>query len=201
MANAGHKNSGMTNHTQLDFVFWSKLDAWSYRDAALLLCGFDPDRLKGAGIRLDGRELPEAFTEASKVYRILKSGTNGGQQTIHPFNAIEHALGKGLPLPGALLEAVRERFRLERKRAGREGGVGLDMTDEVELNPRSKQFLLRLIYVLATQGYGLKLDATYVDASEIVADAERLGLVLDRGTIARYLKEARQQAEAISGNE
>ena len=100
-----------------------------------------------------------------------------------------------------MLEAVRERFRLERKRAGREGSVGLDMTDEVELNPRSKQFLLRLIYVLATQGYGLKLDATYVDASEIVADAERLGLVLDRGTIARYLKEARQQAESISGTE
>lgn len=53
----------MMNHHQLDFVFWSKLDAWSYRDAALLLCGFDPDRLKGAGIRLDGRELPEEFAE------------------------------------------------------------------------------------------------------------------------------------------
>ena len=196
MANAEHKNSGMTNHTPLDFVFWSRLDAWSYRDAALLLCGFDPDRLKGAGIRLDGRDLPEEFTEASKVYRILKSGTNG-QQSIHPFNAIEHALGKGLPLPSALLEAVRERFRLERKRAGREAG-GLDVTEEVELNPRSKQFLLRLIYVLATQGYGLKLEAPYVDASDIVADAERLGLVLDRGTIARYLDEARQQAESLS---
>lgn len=188
----------MTNHTQLDFVFWSRLDAWSYRDAALLLCGFDPDRLKGAGIRLDGRELPEAFTEASKVYRILKSGANGGQQNIHPFSVIEHALGKGLPLPIALLEAVRERFRLERKRAGREAGGGLDMTEEVDLNPRSKQFLLRLIYVLATQGYGLKLEVPYVEASEIVADAERLGLVLDRGTIARYLKEARQQAESLN---
>ena len=186
----------MTNHTPLDFVFWSRLDAWSYRDAALLLCGFDPDRLKGAGIRLDGRELPEEFTEASKVYRILKSGTNG-QQTIHPFNAIEYALGKGLPLPTALLEAVRERFRLERKRAGREAGGGLDVTEEVDINPRSKQFLLRLIYVLATQGYGLKLEAPYVDASDIVADAERLGLVLDRGTIARYLNEARQQAESL----
>jgi len=198
LANAEQKKSGMTNHTQLDFIFWSRLDAWSYRDAALLLCGFDPDRLKGAGIRLDGRELPEAFTEASKVYRILKSGANGGQQTIHPFSVIEHALGKGLPLPIALLEAVRERFRLERKRAGREAGGGLDMSEEVELNPRSKQFLLRLIYVLATQGYGLKLEAPYVEASEIVADAERLGLVLDRGTIARYLKEARQQAEPLS---
>lgn len=187
------------NHHQLDFVFWSKLDAWSYRDAALLLCGFDPDRLKGAGIRLDGRELPEEFAEASKVYRILKSGTNGDRQTIHPFNVMEHALGKGLPLPSALLEAVRERFRLERKRAGREAGVGLDVTEEVEIHPRSKQFLLRLIYVLATQGYGLKLEALYVEASEIAADAERIGLVLDRGTIARYLNEARQHAAFING--
>lgn len=198
MANAEQKKSGMTNHTQLDFVFWSRLDAWSYRDAALLLCGFDPDQLKGTGIRLDGRALPAEFTEASKVYRILKSGANGGQQTIHPFSVIEHALGKGIPLPSALLEAVRERFRLERKRAGREAGGGLDMSEEVEINPRSKQFLLRLIYVLATQGYGLKLEAPYVEASEIVADAERLGLVLDRGTIARYLKEARQQAEPLN---
>jgi len=188
----------MMNHHQLDFVFWSRLDSWSYRDAALLLCGFDPDRLKGAGIRLDGRELPEEFAEASKVYRILRSGTNGSQQTIHPFSVMEQALGKGLPLPSALLDAVRELFRLERKWAGREVGAGLDMIAEVDLNPRSKRFLLRLIYVLATQGYGLKLEAPYVDASDIVADAERLGLVLDRGTIARYLDEARQQAESLS---
>ena len=185
------------NHHQLDFVFWSRLDSWSYRDAALLLCGFDPDRLKGAGIRLDGRELPEEFAEASKVYRILRSGTNGSQQTIHPFSVMEQALGKGLPLPSALLDAVRERFRLERKWAGREVGAGLDMIAEVDLNPRSKRFLLRLIYVLATQGYGLKLDMPYNDASDIAADAERLGLALDRGTIANYLSEARQQAEVL----
>ena len=75
------------------------------------------------------------------------------------------------------------------------------MAEEPEPSLRSKQFLLRLIYVLATQGYGLKLEAPYIDASDIIADAERLGLVLDRGTIARYLKEARQQTESISGTE
>ena len=191
----------MKDQTQIDFVLWSRLDAWSYRDAALLLCGFDPDRLKGAGIRLDGRDLSEEFREASKVYRILKSGANAGQQSIHPFNVIEHALGKGLSLPTGLMEAVRERFRLERKRSISEQSGGLEMTEEVVLNPRSKQFLLRLVYVLATQGYGLKLEAPYFDASEIVADAERLGLVLDRGSIARYLTEARQQAESLSSKD
>lgn len=196
MVTAKQEASGMTNHTQLDFVFWSRLDAWSYRDAALLLCGFDPDQLKGAGIRLDGRELPAAYTDASKVYRILKSVANGGQQSLHPFTAVEHALGRGLSVPAPLLEAVRDRFRRERKRAGRDGENGLDMAEEPEPSPRSKQFLLRLIYVLATQGYGLKLEAPYIDASDIIADAERLGLVLDRGTVARYLKEARQQVES-----
>ncbi len=191
----------MKDQTQIDFVFWSRLDAWSYRDAALLLCGFDPDQLKGAGIRLDGRDLSAEFTEASKVYRILKSGASSGPQSIHPFNAIEYALGKGLSLPTGLLEAVRERFRLERKRARSEPGDGLDMTEAVALNPRSKQFLLRLIYVLATQGYGLKLETPFVDANEIVSDAERLGLVLDKGTIARYLEEARQQAESPSSTD
>ena len=180
-----------------DHVFWSKLDAWSYRDAALLLCGFDPDQVRGSGIRLDGRELPAEFVEASKVYRILKSTADKGQPTAHPFSVIEHALGKGLPLPGSLLAAVRERFSLERKRAGKEVDDSLDEPDDAEPNPRSKQFLLRLIYVLATHGYGLKLEMPYNDARDIANDAERSGLVLDRGTIARYLREAREQAESL----
>ncbi|MCP5279694.1 MAG: hypothetical protein H6935_15275 [Thiobacillus sp.] len=180
-----------------DYVFWSKLDAWSHRDAALLLCGLDPDRVRGSGIRLDGRELPPEFIEAAKIYRILKSATDAGPHGVHPFTVIEHALGKGLPLPGPLLEAVRERFRLERKRAGRDLEDTLGEADEAAPHPRSKQFLLRLIYVLATQGYGLKLDMPYNDASDIADDAERLGLALDRGTIANYLSEARQQAEVL----
>jgi hypothetical protein len=73
----------------------------------------------------------------------------------------------------------------------------LSEADDAEPNPRSKQFLLRLIYVLATQGYGLKLDMPYNDARDIAADAERVGLALDRGTIARYLREARQQGESL----
>ena len=36
------------------------------------------------------------------------------------------------------------------------------MPEDREPSPRSKQFLLRLIYVLATQGYGLKLEAPYI---------------------------------------
>ncbi len=187
----------MEPSTGPDHIFWSKLDAWSYRDAALLLCGFDPDQARGLGIRLDRCEVPAEFREASKVYRILKSTADKSQPTLHPFTVIEHALGKNLPLPGPLLVAVRERFSHERKRAGKEVGDSLSEPDEAAPHPRSKQFLLRLIYVLATQGYGLKLDMPYNDARDIADDAERLGLALDRGTIANYLSEARQQAEVL----
>lgn len=187
----------MEPSTGPDHVFWSKLDAWSYRDAALLLCGFDPDQVRGSGIRLDGREVPAEFSEASKVYRILKSTADKGQPTLHPFTVIEHALGRNLPLPGPLLAAVRERFSHERKRAGKEVDDPLKEPDDAEPNPRSKQFLLRLIYVLATHGYGVKLEMPYNDARDIAADAERAGLALDPGTIARYLREAREQAESL----
>lgn len=37
----------MNDPNQVDYEFWSKLDGWSFRDAALLLCGFDPDQTKG----------------------------------------------------------------------------------------------------------------------------------------------------------
>ena len=181
---------------KVDYQFWSKLDGWSFRDAALLLCGFDPDAVRGSGIRLDSREHPEYLTEASKVYRVLKSTTALGPNVAHPFTVIEHALKKDLPMPTPLLGAVRERFRQEREREGRQIDEVLGEAEQDEPHPRSRVFLLRLIYVMAKRGYGLKLEQPYNDANEIAADAERLGLVLDRDAVARYLKDARQQAES-----
>ena len=181
---------------QVDYQFWSKLDGWSFRDAALLLCGFDPDAVRGSGIRLDSREHPEYLTEASKVYRVLKSTTALGPNVAHPFTVIEHALKKDLPMPTPLLGAVRERFRQEREREGRQIDEVLGEAEQDEPHPRSRVFLLRLIYVMAKRGYGLKLEQPYNDANEIAADAERLGLLLDRDAVARYLKDARQQAES-----
>ncbi len=181
---------------QVDYQFWSKLDGWSFRDAALLLCGFDPDAVRGSGIRLDSREHPEYLAEASKVYRVLKSATALGPNVAHPFTVIEHALKKDLPMPTPLLGAVRERFRQEREHEGRQIDEVLGEEEQNEPHPRSRVFLLRLIYVMAKRGYGLKLEQPYNDANEIAADAERLGLLLDRDAVARYLKDARQQAES-----
>lgn len=181
---------------QVDYQFWSKLDGWSFRDAALLLCGFDPDAVRGSGIRLDSREHPEYLAEASKVYRVLKSTTALGPNVAHPFTVIEHALKKDLPMPTPLLGAVRERFRQEREHEGRQIDEVLGEEEQNEPHPRSRVFLLRLIYVMAKRGYGLKLEQPYNDANEIAADAERLGLLLDRDAVARYLKDARLQAES-----
>ncbi len=188
----------MNTATGPDYGFWSRLDAWSYRDAALLLCGFDPDRARGSGIRLDRREIPLQYTEASKVYRILRSAAVPGEHAAHPFTLIEHALRNGLPLPAPLLEAVRERFRRERG-GGRQPTLdSLGTAETAGPHPRTQRFLLRLIYVLATGGYGLKLDMSYNDAGEIADEAERLGIALDRGTIAHYLTKARKLSESAA---
>lgn len=181
-----------------DFMFWSKLDAWSYRDAALLLCGFDPDHSRGSGIRLDRGEVPQMFVQASKVYRILRNAASLGLNSAHPFAIVEHALKKGLPVPAPLLQAVRERYLHERKREGRVADDSLSDADEDQALPHTRQFLLRLIYVMAMRGYGFKLDKPYNDALEIVGDAERMGLVMDRGAVARYLREARELSESAT---
>ncbi len=193
----------MKDQFQLDYQFWSKLDGWTYRDAALLLCGFDPDQAKGLGIRLDGRNHPVKFAEASKVYRILKSAPDLGHNQAHPFAIIEFALKKNLPMPKALFETIRERYCMECKFDGRDVNDNLGQQDEdgheaepePEPHPRTKKFLLRLIYVMASRGYGFKLDKPYNDAKEIAEDAERIGLLLDRGAVARYLREAHRLAE------
>jgi len=185
----------MQDPIQLDYTFWSKLDTWSFRGAALLLCGFDPDEVRGSGVRLDGRDHPQHLAEASKVYRILKSASDLGANAAHPFSVVEYALKKDLPMPIPLLEAVRDRFREEREHAGLELDASLG---EAEPHPRTRQFLLRMIYVMARRGYGMELEQPYNDAREIAADAERLGLGLDRGAIARYLREAHQHFESVT---
>lgn len=186
----------MNDPNQVDYEFWSKLDGWSFRDAALLLCGFDPDQTKGLVIRLDGRNHPSEFAEASKVYRILKSAPDLGHNQAHPFAIIEFALKKNLPMPKALLEAVRERYRLERKLEGWEADESLTAQDKADLHPRTRKFLLRLIYVMSSRGYGFKLDKPDNDAKEIADDAVRMGLRLDPGAVARSLTEARHLAQS-----
>ncbi len=181
---------------QLDYQFWSKLDSWAYRDAALLLCGFDPDQTKGLGIRLDGRNHPARYAEASKVYRILKSAPDLGHNQAHPFAIIEFALKKSLPMSKALFETVRERYRLERKLEGREADENLAAHDKADLHPRTRKFLLRLIYVMSSRGYGFTLDKPDNDAKVIAGDAEHIGLLLDPGAVARSLTEARHLAES-----
>ena len=186
----------MKDPSQVDYEFWSKLDGWRFRDAALLLCGFDPDQAKGLGIRLDGRNYPSEFAEASKVYRILKSAPDLGHNQAHPFAIIEFALKKNLLMPKALFEAVRERYRLERKLEGRGTDESLAAQDKADLHPRTRKFLLRLIYVMSSRGYGFKLDKPDNDAREIADDAVHIGLKLDPGAVARSLTEARHLAES-----
>jgi hypothetical protein len=165
LPNECSREISMKDQIQLDYQFWSKLDNWSYRDAALLLCGFDPDQAKGLGIRLDGRNHPVKYAEASKVYRILKSAPDLGHNQAHPFAIIEFALKKSLPMPKALFETIRERYCLECTFDGRDTNDNLCKQDEdtpgsgheSDTHPRTKKFLLRLIYVMASRGYGFKL--------------------------------------------
>lgn len=99
-------------------------------------------------------------------------------------------------MPKALLEAVRERYRLERKLEGWEADESLTAQDKADLHPRTRKFLLRLIYVMSSRGYGFKLDKPDNDAKEIADDAVRMGLRLDPGAVARSLTEARHLAQS-----
>jgi hypothetical protein len=99
-----------------------------------------------------------------------------------------------------LFQTIRERYCLELNFDVRDVNDNLGKEDEAEPepepHPRTRKFLLRLIYVMASRGYGFKLDKPYNDAKEIAEDAERMGLVLDRGAVARYLREAHRLAES-----
>jgi hypothetical protein len=52
------------NPKEPDYAFWAKLDSWPLKDAALLLCGSDPDQFRGTNLRFNSKDVPQELTEA-----------------------------------------------------------------------------------------------------------------------------------------
>lgn len=59
----------MSNQPNYDFLL--KLEKWTKKDAALILCGFEPSHYKK--IRFGQDNLPETLTPAAQLYRIFCS--------------------------------------------------------------------------------------------------------------------------------
>ena len=90
-------------------------------------------------------------------------------------------------LEGELADLKRDRDQWKQKAADM---VAQPQADE-ELNPKERNTLLRLVAVMAVQGYGFSPGAARLDGiGDLMTDAEKVGLPFDDNTLRKWLREA-----------
>lgn len=98
-----------------DYTFWSKLDTWTLKDAALLLHGLDP--LEHRRVKFNLREVPNepVFKEAYKTFLVLNNVTRDHRYSENTGISIERIYviveKKELPIPKALKTLLETRFQ------------------------------------------------------------------------------------------
>jgi hypothetical protein len=102
-----------------DYIFWSKLEFWKLKDAALLLHDIEPHLYKT--LKFLTKDVPADLTEVYKTYLILKDAQWKDYPSVcygneaNPYTIIAVAIRKELPLPQELHDLVNTRYQRERE--------------------------------------------------------------------------------------
>lgn len=102
-----------------DYTFWSKLEFWKLKDAALLLHDIEPHLYKT--LKFPTKDVPADLTEVYKTYLILKDTQLkdypgvGYSNEANPYTIILVAIRKELPLPQELHDLVNTRYQREQE--------------------------------------------------------------------------------------
>ena len=129
----------MTN--QPDYDFFLKLDKWTKKDAALILCGHDPAEHRN--LRFNQDSLPNDLIASQKLYRIFCSVNflkKYGRDN-YPLDYILECHTKGIALPEPLLSSARAIFKHLQKARQETDDFG---------NTRERDYLLKIIGALAS---------------------------------------------------
>lgn len=195
----------MNTITKPDYVFWCKCDEWTFKDAALLLHGFEPLNWKRAKFNVgkvpDEPELHEAY----KTFLLLKYATWKGMGLItnnstHPYAIQEIARYKDLPFPQEItkhLEArrIREEENPHPSRflntTHQEMEVPAEKNKDVSAHARERRNLLKTIGLLILILEGNKNLSASQLKNIILEQAEHLNIETDGlKSIDRKISEA-----------
>lgn len=181
--------------SEIDYRYWTSLDRWQAKEAALLLDGKDPDQHKA--VKLTGSDIPAGYENAAKIAKLLsridwkgRYGFEAFEVSNSPVFIVKTLSDAGWPVPERLLESISPLLRkLENRFLEEEADRALPTSTAAT---KERQTMLKLILGLACAGYGIDPSSTRnPKAKEMREDLERVGLPLDDGTIKKYLDEAR----------
>ena len=142
---------------QPDYDYLLKLETWSRREAALIVCGFDPQDFRG--VPFSENKLPETLREAYKVYRIFRTvdfSEKYGKPRPYPLDFLVECREKDIAVPDALNAAIERRLehmqmrRECRERAAQERQETREAKEpKANAGVRERKYLLKMIGALA----------------------------------------------------
>jgi hypothetical protein len=129
--------------TKPDYVFWSKWDEWIFKDAALLLHGFEPLELKQAKFIVTKPPEEPELQEAHKTFLLLKHSNWRDlglitSNSTHPYAIEQMARHKDLPFPQEIAECLNARRKREQINPHPSHSINA-MLQEMELPPEKNK--------------------------------------------------------------
>lgn len=148
--------------TKPDYVFWSKWDEWTFKDAALLLHGFEPLKWKQAKFNVSKPPDEPELGEAHKTFLILKYANWTGiglitSNSTHPYAIEKMARRKDLPFPQEIIKHLEARRKREQAISHSshstiappsEAEISPEKNKEVSAHSRERRNLLKIIGIL-----------------------------------------------------
>src|ERR1700722_11806438 len=99
----------MSKLAEPDYLYWSKWDEWTFKEAALLLHGFEPldfrDIKFNANKKFNTPELEKAYKTFLFLKKVKWTGLGTvNNNSVHPFDVQKMSHHKDLPIPEKLNE-------------------------------------------------------------------------------------------------
>lgn len=132
-----------------DYNYLMKLDNWSKKDAALIICGLEPDRYRHIRFSykdLDFEKYPE-LVPAYKLHKIFLSINfyRHGDYQGNPIAYVVECKKREWPVPEELLNLARERYAKEKDLSS----SNIETEQCKESGQKEKDYLLKTLGVLA----------------------------------------------------
>lgn len=170
----------MKTLTQERWQYWLSLKTWSAHEAVAVLLGIEPEGC-------DPQAVQAAF-ESDEMGRLERHFVRDG---LMEFSEVKGDDGKlrssnERHSPADWLDSFQRFGELSFPLMA--GAAG----DEAELNPKSRNVMLKIIGGMAMAGWGLDIHAPRMNEGfkELLADLERLGCGVSERALRGYLKEA-----------
>jgi len=138
-------------HTVPDYDYLLKLEYWPKKDAALIICGKDPEYYRG--MQFSSKNITEELIPAYKLYKIFDSYdkySNHQERLGKPWTYLSLAHNKDWEIPDALCEAYSKyTVRKNEIAAAAEQRVQEAKEAEYDNGARERKYLLKIIGALA----------------------------------------------------